>query len=53
LHFQKAYQSDRFPKGVFPVAEILCEEVLSLPIHTEMNTQMQDFIIQEIKEYFQ
>lgn len=53
LHFQKAYQSDRFPKGIFPVAESLCEEVLSLPIHTEMNTQMQDYIIQAIKEYFQ
>ena len=53
LHFQKAYQSDRFPKGIFPVAELLCEEVLSLPIHTEMNTQMQDYIIQAIKEYFQ
>lgn len=53
LHFQKAYQSDIFPKGIFPVAEILCEEVLSLPIHTEMNTQMQDYIIQAIKEYFQ
>jgi UDP-2-acetamido-2-deoxy-ribo-hexuluronate aminotransferase len=53
LHFQKAYQSDRFPKGIFPVAELLCEEVLSLPIHTEMNTQMQDYIIHAIKEYFQ
>ena len=53
LHFQKAYQSVRFPKGIFPVAESLCEEVLSLPIHTEMNTQMQDYIIQTINEYFQ
>ena len=53
LHFQKAYQSTRFPKGIFPVAESLCEEVLSLPIHTEMNTQMQDYIIQTIKEFYQ
>jgi dTDP-4-amino-4,6-dideoxygalactose transaminase len=52
LHFQKAYQSVRFPKGIFPVAESLCEEVLSLPIHTEMNTQMQDYIIQTIYEFF-
>ena len=53
LHFQKAYQSIRFPRGIFPVAETLCEEVLSLPIHTEMNTQMQDYIIQAIKEFYQ
>ena len=53
LHFQKAYQSSRFPRGIFPVAEKLCEEVLSLPIHTEMNTQMQDYIIEAIKEFYQ
>jgi dTDP-4-amino-4,6-dideoxygalactose transaminase len=52
LHFQKAYQSDRFPKGSLPVAEQLCEEVLSLPIHTEMNFEIQDYIIESIKTYF-
>lgn len=52
LHFQKAYQSDRFPKGSLPVSERLCEEVLSLPIHTEMNSEMQNFIISAIKEFY-
>lgn len=52
LHYQKAYQSDRFPKGIFPVAEELCNVVLSLPIHTEMNMEMQDYIINAIKEFY-
>jgi len=52
LHWQRAYRSKRFPKGIFPVAESLCGEVLSLPIHTEMNIQMQDYIIEGIKEFF-
>ncbi len=52
LHFQKAYQSERFPIGSLPVSEKLCEEVLSLPIHTEMTTEMQDFIIDSIKKFF-
>lgn len=52
LHFQKAYQSDRFPKGSLPVSEKLCEEVLSLPIHTEMTNEMQLYIINAIKEFF-
>ncbi len=51
LHFQKAYESNRFPKGSLPVSEKLCEEVLSLPIHTEMTTEMQDYIIGAIKEF--
>ena len=52
LHYQKAYQSDRFPKGIFPVAEELCNVVLSLPIHTEMNAEMQETIIQSIVEFY-
>ncbi len=30
----------------------LCEEVLSLPIHTEMKPNIQKFIIEEIKNFF-
>jgi dTDP-4-amino-4,6-dideoxygalactose transaminase len=52
LHFQKAYQSDRFPKGSLPISEKLCEEVLSLPIHTEMTVEMQNFIVNTIKEFY-
>jgi dTDP-4-amino-4,6-dideoxygalactose transaminase len=52
LHFQKAYESDRFPIGSLPVSEKLCEEVLSLPIHTEMTIHMQDYIINTIKEFY-
>ncbi len=52
LHFQNAYKSDRFPIGSLPIAEKLCEEVLSLPIHSEMNFEIQDFIVKSILEFF-
>jgi UDP-2-acetamido-2-deoxy-ribo-hexuluronate aminotransferase len=52
LHFQNAYKSDRFPVGSLPIAEKLCEEVLSLPIHSEMNFEIQDFIVKSILEFF-
>ena len=52
LHYQKAYQSNRFPKGIFPVAEELCNIVLSLPIHTEMTIEMQNYIVETIKDFF-
>lgn len=44
LHQQKAFNSINYPKGSFPVSEELCDVVLSLPIHTEMNFEM----VQEI-----
>ncbi|MDQ1855323.1 DegT/DnrJ/EryC1/StrS aminotransferase family protein [Chryseobacterium sp. WLY505] len=35
-----------------PVTEQLCQEVISLPIHTEFDQEVQDIIIKEIKNYF-
>jgi dTDP-4-amino-4,6-dideoxygalactose transaminase len=37
LHFQKAFSSDYHGIDSFKVSESLCDTVLSLPIHTEMN----------------
>ena len=52
MHLQKAYQSVKFPKGTFPIAEQLCEEVLSIPIHSTLTDAEIDFIIQKIKDFF-
>ncbi len=35
-----------------PVTEQLCEEVLSLPVHTEFDQEVLNFIISEIKNFF-
>ncbi|GCD78462.1 cell surface polysaccharide biosynthesis protein [Thermaurantimonas aggregans] len=48
LHQQKAYRSDRYKDGDFPVAERLCKSVISLPMHTELTTEQQDHIITHI-----
>lgn len=52
LHLQKAYQNNNYPMGAFPVAEGLCNRVLSLPIHTEMNETELKYIISSIKEFY-
>ncbi|MGA0110363.1 MAG: DegT/DnrJ/EryC1/StrS family aminotransferase [Schleiferiaceae bacterium] len=46
-----AYRSERYPDGCFPVAEQLCAEVLSLPMHTELRADTQELIIQAIKSF--
>lgn len=50
LHMQKAYQSERYKKGDFPVTEKLCASVLSLPMHTEMNEDDLAFITKNVNE---
>ncbi len=52
MHLQKAYASAAHPAGSFPIAEQLCEEVLSIPIHTTLTDTEIDFIIQKIKDFF-
>jgi UDP-2-acetamido-2-deoxy-ribo-hexuluronate aminotransferase len=52
LHLQPAYTQFGYRKGEFPVAETLCNTVLSLPIHTEMDPQEQAFIIEKVKQFF-
>jgi dTDP-4-amino-4,6-dideoxygalactose transaminase len=48
LHLQKAYKSDRYKSGDFPVAEQLCDCVLSLPMHTELNQEQLQFIVENV-----
>lgn len=52
LHLQKAYMKEGQGKGSFPVAEQLSEEVLSLPMHTEIKPEEQDYIIEKIHVFF-
>lgn len=53
LHFQKAYKDRRYKEGDFPITESLCETVISLPIHTEMNEETLAFITKNVLSYFQ
>jgi dTDP-4-amino-4,6-dideoxygalactose transaminase len=48
LHLQKAYSGAGKPKGAFPITEKATEEVLSLPMHTELDDEQQKFIVQSI-----
>jgi len=48
LHLQKAYAYLGYKTGDFPVAEKLCQEVLALPMHTELLREEQDWVINSL-----
>ncbi len=50
LHMQKAYKNDRYKQGDFPVTEKLCDSVLSLPMHTELDEETLSFITKTVLE---
>ncbi len=51
-HLQKAYSYYGYKEGDMANTEDLCSRVISFPIHTEMDTDQQDFIINKILEFF-
>lgn len=50
LHLQQAFSHVGKPKGVFPVTEKAAEEVLSLPMHTELTNEQQEYIVGAVRE---
>jgi UDP-2-acetamido-2-deoxy-ribo-hexuluronate aminotransferase len=52
LHEQNAFSNLGVKVGNLRVSKLLCEEVLSLPIHTEMSTGELDYIIEKITNFF-
>lgn len=52
LHLQEAYQYLGYLKGDFPVAEELSEQVLSLPMHTELTSEQLNYIVSSVCEFF-
>lgn len=51
LHLQKAYVDTRYKKGDFPVTEKLCDSVISLPMHTELDLFQLKYITDNFLEF--
>jgi UDP-2-acetamido-2-deoxy-ribo-hexuluronate aminotransferase len=52
LHMQEAYKSLGYGADDFPVTSSLCSEVLSLPIHPDMEDDQMDHITNKLLEFF-
>jgi dTDP-4-amino-4,6-dideoxygalactose transaminase len=52
LHLQKAYEAAGFRRGDFPVAETAAEEVISLPMHSELTPEQQALVADCIRRFY-
>ncbi len=52
LHLQKPYSDARHAEGMLPVSEQLSREVLSLPMHTEMEDEQTAHIIKQLLSFY-
>lgn len=51
LHLQKAYADPRYREADFGVTNQLCKEVISLPMHTELDEEQLDYITGAILQF--
>ena len=51
FHLQEAYKFLGYKEGDFPVSEKLTKTVLSLPMHTELDEEQLEYIVETTKEF--
>jgi UDP-2-acetamido-2-deoxy-ribo-hexuluronate aminotransferase len=51
-HKQKMFEAFGGGKAVLPATDWLTERVLSLPIHTELDEEQQNFIVSKVSDFF-
>ena len=52
LHLQECFSDLGYRQGAFPVAERLCDEVLSLPIYPELTTEQIEYVARTILKFY-
>lgn len=53
LYKQEAFKEFVAPGFCLPATEKLCDSVLSLPIHTEMREETQNYIVESVRGFFE
>ena len=51
-HLQKAYSYYGFGQGDFPATEKLCQHVISLPMHTELDEEQLNYITESVLNFY-
>jgi dTDP-4-amino-4,6-dideoxygalactose transaminase len=52
LHLQPCFSSLGYHKGDLPVTEQVCQKVLALAIYPGLKKEMQNYIVEEIKNFY-
>ena len=52
LHRQKAYVDIRYKEEDFKISNLMSEQVISLPMHSELDENQIDFICEKINKFF-
>ncbi|MDO9577618.1 MAG: DegT/DnrJ/EryC1/StrS family aminotransferase [Candidatus Cloacimonadales bacterium] len=52
LHQQECFSYLNYKKSDFPISEQLAESVISIPVFSEITKEQQDYVIEEIRNFY-
>lgn len=52
LHIQECFSKLGYKKGDMPFAEEISQQVISIPVFSEITKKQQDYVIENIKEFY-
>lgn len=53
IHITRAYQFLGLERGIFPIAERCCEELVSLPMYAEITNEQIEYVINKIRYFLE
>ncbi len=53
LHRQKAYADERYQENDFKITNQVCQQVIALPMHTELSNAQIDYITGKVNEFIE
>lgn len=53
LHLQPVFENLGYKEGDFPETEKACREALSLPMFPELKREQQEYVVEQIKKFYQ
>ena len=53
FHEQKCFQFLDYKAGDFPNSEYYAKHIIALPIYPELTTEMQDYVVEKIGEFYE
>ena len=53
LNEQECFRSLGYKSGDFPNSEYAAKHTIALPIYPELTTEMQDYVIEKIGEFYE
>jgi len=53
LHLQECFKDLSYKDGDFPISEKVSEQVLSIPVYSELRVEQKEFVVDKIKEYYE